>query len=77
MKPVTKIDKYVIKKVREKRLAIGMSQANLSYELNMSSGFIGQAESDKYRTHYNLKHINEIAKILKCSIYDLLPQHPL
>lgn len=77
MKPVSKIDTYVIKKVKERRLAIGMSQANLSYELDMSSGFIGQAESDKYKTHYNLKHINAIAKVLKCSIHDLLPEQPL
>ncbi|MDE3211766.1 MAG: helix-turn-helix transcriptional regulator [Bacteroidota bacterium] len=77
MKQVSKIDRYVIKKVRERRMAVGMSQANLSYELNMSSGFIGQAESERYPTHYNLKHVNEIARILRCSIYDLLPEHPL
>jgi transcriptional regulator with XRE-family HTH domain len=77
MKPVSKIDRYVIKKVRERRKELGISQAALTYELNMSSGFVGQAESDKYPTHYNLRHINEIAKILKCSVHDLLPKEPI
>lgn len=76
MKSVSKIDRYVIKKVRERRQVLGISQASLSHDLGMSSGFIGQAESDKYKTHYNLRHVNDIAKILKCSISDLLPQQP-
>jgi hypothetical protein len=54
-----------------------MSQADLAFELDVSVGFIGQAESPKYATHYNLRHLNELAKILKCSLYDLLPKNPL
>ena len=67
----------MIKKVRERRKDLGLSQADLSFELNVSIGFIGQVESPNYPAHYNLRHLNEIANILKCSLHDLLPKNPL
>ena len=73
----SKIDQYAIDRVKEKRLEKNFSQANLAYELEMSVGFIGKVESSKYRTHYNLKHLNELARILKCSPQDFLPKKPL
>jgi transcriptional regulator with XRE-family HTH domain len=76
-KELTKIEKYLIKKVKEKRKALGMSQLALAHELDVSEGFIGQVESPNFMTHYNLNHLNAIAKIFKCDIYDLLPQKPL
>jgi transcriptional regulator with XRE-family HTH domain len=77
LKELSKIDKYVIRKVKEKRQALGLSQAVLAYELNVSIGFIGQVESSKYPAHYNLGHLNALAKILRCPLHDLLPRHPL
>jgi len=77
MKPISKIDLFVIKKVKEKRKELGMSQAALSHELDMSEGFIGQIESPNFPAHYNLRHLNEIAKILGCAIQDFLPKKPL
>ena len=41
------------------------------------SGYIGQVESPKYRTKYNLNHINEIAKFLGCSPRKFLPEEPI
>jgi transcriptional regulator with XRE-family HTH domain len=73
----SKIDLYVIQKVKEKRLENNFSQAYVAYELNMSVGFIGQVESVKYPAHYNIKHLNDLAKILKCSPQDFLPKKPL
>lgn len=73
----TKIDSYVINKVKEKRLEKNLSQADLAYELDVSIGFIGKAESSKYPTHYNIKHLNDLAKILKCSPQDFLPKRPI
>jgi transcriptional regulator with XRE-family HTH domain len=73
----TKIDLYVIDRVREKRLEKNISQADLAYELDMSVGFIGKVESRKYPSHYNIKHLNNLAKILKCSPQDFLPKKPL
>lgn len=73
----SKIDKFVIERVKEKRTENNLSQADLAYELGMSVGFIGKAESPKYSTHYNVKHLNELAKILKCSPQDFLPKKAL
>jgi transcriptional regulator with XRE-family HTH domain len=73
----SKIDLYVINKVREKRLEKDLSQAELAYELGMSVGFIGKVESSKYPSHYNIKHLNQLSKILDCSPQDFLPKKPL
>jgi transcriptional regulator with XRE-family HTH domain len=77
MKPVSKIDRYVIKKVKERRIELKYSQAVLSYELDVSASYIGQVESDQYKTRYTLERLNEIARILNCSIQDFLPKQPL
>lgn len=73
----SKIDLYVIERVKERRVEKNLSQADLAYELGMSVGFIGKVESPKYPTHYNLKHLNDLAKILKCSPQDFLPKKAL
>lgn len=73
----TAIDLYVIAKVREIRIEHNLSQADLAYQLNVSVGFIGQVESIKYPAHFNIKHLNELAKIFKCSPQDFLPKKPL
>ena len=73
---ISKIDKYVIQKVREKRLQKGLSQSQLAFELDMSTGFIAMIESGKYDKKYNVQHLNEIAKILECSPKDFQPSKP-
>lgn len=73
----TKIDLYVINQVKAKRIEKALSQAELAFELGVSVGFIGKAESPNYPTHYNVKHLNDLAKILKCSPQDFLPKKPL
>jgi transcriptional regulator with XRE-family HTH domain len=73
----SKVDQYVISQVKDKRVERNLSQADLAYELGMSVGFIGKVESIKYSSHYNIKHLNDLAKILKCSPQDFLPKRPL
>jgi transcriptional regulator with XRE-family HTH domain len=73
----TRIDLYVIARVKEKRLEKNISQAELANELGMSVGFIGKVESPKYPSHYNIKHLNQLAKILDCSPQEFLPKKPL
>lgn len=73
----SKIDQFVISQVKEKRLERNLSQAALAYELGMSVGFIGKVESPKYPAHYNVRHLNDLARILKCSPQDFLPKKPL
>jgi transcriptional regulator with XRE-family HTH domain len=70
------IEVYVIKKVKEKREALKMSQSELAVQLDLSDGFIGQIESSKYPAKYNLNHLNKLAIIFKCSVKDFLPDEP-
>lgn len=74
---VTKVDKYVIEKIRERRITKGFSQSQLAFELDMSTGFIASIESGKYDKKYNIHHVNEIARILECSPKDFLPIKPI
>ena len=73
----TPIELYVIEKVRQARLLQKISQSMLAYGIGVTSGFIGQAESPKSPTKYNLNHLNEIAKFLNCSLWDFFPKEPL
>jgi len=63
----TKLDFYIINKVKEKRLTKGYSQARLANDLGVSYGFIGKVESPKYSAKYNIKHLNKVAEIFNCS----------
>ena len=77
MSELSKIDRYIIQRVKELRLENGMTQIVLSQKLNMSDSFIGHVESPKRRDKYNLNHLNALAKIFKCSPRDFLPEKPL
>ena len=74
---ISPIEQFVIDKVREMRIERGISQRDLAYQLDISSGFIGDVETVKSRAKYNLNQLNEIAKIFNCSIKDFLPDKPL
>jgi transcriptional regulator with XRE-family HTH domain len=70
------IEAYVINKVKEKRVQQNLSQSELAVRLNVSNGFIGQAESSKSPTKYNLNHLNQLAIIFNCSVKDFIPEEP-
>jgi transcriptional regulator with XRE-family HTH domain len=74
---VEAIDQFVIDLVREKRIAIKMSQANLAIEMDVSEGFIGNVESTKTTDKYSVAQINKLARIFKCSPRDFLPEEVL
>lgn len=77
-KPSTSlIEQYIIDKVREKRQSLGMSQAELARQLDVSEGFIGNVESPNYRAKYNINLLNAIAKVFKCSPKDFWPKEPV
>ena len=73
----TDIETFVINKVREKREQAKLSQSELAVKLDVSNGFIGQAESSKSPSKYNLNHLNSLAIIFKCSVKDFMPDDPL
>jgi transcriptional regulator with XRE-family HTH domain len=76
MKELSEIDKYVIEKVKELRIDRKLSQEKLSLLMGFSEGFIGNVENPRLKEKYNIKHLNLLALVLKCSPKDLLPQEP-
>lgn len=73
----TKIDWFIINKVKELRIDRKLEQDDIAIHLNVSSGFIGQIESPNFRAKYNTGHLNELAKLFKCSPKDFFPEKPL
>ena len=74
------IEQYIIDRVREIRTAQKVSQAELAYDLGFkSTSYIAEIESAKEGNTqtYNVSHLNEIAKILRCSPKDFWPETPL
>jgi len=74
---LSKIELYVIDKVREIRTEKNISQLELADRIGVSPGFIGQVESFKQNAKYNLNHINKIAEVLNVSPKELLPEKSL
>lgn len=77
MSEKAKIELYVIEKVKEMRTERGFTQASLAEALGYSEGFIGHIENPKRRDKYNIKHLNELAKLFGCSIRDFFPEKPI
>ena len=64
---LTDIELYIIAEVRKMRESRGMSQMELSLKLGKAVGFIGDIEAPSKTAKYNIKHLNEIAKVFGCS----------
>jgi transcriptional regulator with XRE-family HTH domain len=73
----SKIDWYIITKVKELRQARKLEQDDIAIHLNVSNGFIGQVESPNFRAKYNTQHLNELAKLFKCSPKEFMPEKPI
>lgn len=76
----TNIEQFVIDQVKKRRKTMKVSQEKLAYAIGFESkGYIGAIESNNpERTEtYNINHLNEIARILKCSPKDFWPEMPL
>ena len=73
----SKIDQYLISQVRRFREEKGFTQEDIAIHLDLSTGFIGHIESPNYRAKYNAQHLNELAKLFKCSPKDFWPEKPL
>jgi transcriptional regulator with XRE-family HTH domain len=76
MAGIAKIEQYVIDKVREMRQAANLSQADIAVLLETSEGVIGDIESTSRNAKYSIRHLNELAKVFKCSPKDFLPDAP-
>lgn len=72
----TEIVLYLIERVKERRIGLKMSQADLAFKLEVSYGVIGQVESKKFPTKYNINHLDKLASIFKCCPKDFLLNRP-
>lgn len=72
-----KIEIFIIKRVKEIRESRGLSQVSLSLALGKSTTFISDIEAPSKKAKYNIKHLNEVAKILNCSPKEFWPNEPL
>ena len=61
--------------IKEIRIKQGFTQEALSFALNKTRNFINVREAGPKK--YNVEHLNQIAKILKCSARDFLPEKPI
>lgn len=73
----SKIDQYLISQVKRFREDNGYTQEDIAIHLNVSTGFVGHVESPSFRAKYNAKHLNELAKLFKCSPREFWPEKPL
>ena len=74
----TVLDQYIIDRIREKRMAIHMSQEVLAEKMGFrSNGFVAAAESPRSTKKYNPVHMNKAALIFNCPLWDFLPQYPI
>lgn len=67
------IEMFTVQKVREQRKKRNMSQRYLADCLNVSQSFIRNIENKNHASAYNLDHLNDIARILDCSIREFFP----
>lgn len=74
---LTSLELFVIAKVKEKRIERGLTQEKLSLALNKGVGYIGDREAPSKDAKYNIRILNNIAKILDCSPKDFFPELPL
>ena len=70
----TEFDMAVINRVIKKREELGLSQYDIATMLELSRGFIGQIESPKFASKYNLNHLNKLAFEMGCSPQDFIPK---
>lgn len=68
---------YTINKVKELRIKHEMSLRYFADCLNISHSYIHCIEDPTSDKAYNLDHLNEIAKLFRCALWELIPQNPL
>lgn len=69
----TTIETYIIEAVRKRRLKMNINPHRLSLELGIVHDFVHKTEAYTRGYKYNSNHLNELSKILNCSISDFYP----
>lgn len=69
----SKIDLFVIIRIKERRMQKNISQRGLAAILNCSPSFIGQVESEKFDVKYSIHQVFLIAQFFECSPAEFFP----
>lgn len=70
----SEIELYIIKDILKRRKKFKYSQQYIADCLNVSRSFIKNIENPVDRAAYNVDHLNELAKVFKCSPKDFWPE---
>ena len=63
----------IIEAVKKRREELGINPNKLSLEIGLVRDFVRKTEAYTLGYKYNSNHLNELAKILDCSIADFYP----
>ncbi|RQE02676.1 helix-turn-helix domain-containing protein [Prevotella intermedia] len=69
----SKIDLFVIIRIKERRMQKNISQRGLAAILNCSPSFIGQVESEKFDVKYSVHQVFLVAQFFECSPAEFFP----
>ena len=69
----SKIDLFVIIRIKERRMQKNISQRGLAAILNCSPSFIGQVESEKFDVKYSVHQVFLIAQFFEWSPAEFFP----
>lgn len=69
----SKIDLFVITRIKEKRMQKNVSQRGLAAILDCSASFIGQIESGKFDVKYSVHQVFLVAQFFECSPAEFFP----
>ena len=69
----SKIDLFVITRIKERRMRENISQRGLAAILDCSPSFIGQIESEKFDVKYSVHQVFLVAQFFECSPAEFFP----
>lgn len=69
----SKIDLFVITRIKERRMQKHISQRGLAAILDCSPSFIGQVESEKFDVKYSVHQVFLVAQFFECSPAEFFP----
>ncbi|MGS2762146.1 helix-turn-helix domain-containing protein [Sinomicrobium sp. M5D2P9] len=75
--PKTKIELKIVQLVKDKRDELNRTQSDIADLLGVTRGYIGQIEMENSPSMYSYDQLNELAKYLKCSMRDFVPENPV
>lgn len=69
----SKIDLFVITRIKERRMQKNISQRGLAAILDCSPSFIGQVEGEKFDVKYSVHQVFLVAQFFECSPAEFFP----